>query len=83
MNISHLIGELKFDDLPSSTTSDINSNNNGLSSLMSIVPERTRFPRRMRPAVRSRGGRGIQHSSHLIETSPRNNNNNNHHRNGR
>jgi hypothetical protein len=47
---------------------------------MSIVPERTRFPRRMRPPIRSRGGRGIQHLSHLIGMSPRNNIN---HRNGR
>jgi hypothetical protein len=47
---------------------------------MSIIPERTRFPRRMRPPIRSRGGRGIQHLSHLIGPNPRNNNN---HRNGR
>jgi hypothetical protein len=58
----------------------MNSTDNSLSPLMSITPERTRFPRRMRPSIRSRGGRGIQHLSHLIGASPRNNNN---HRNGR
>jgi len=47
---------------------------------MSITPERTRCPRRMRPPIRSRGGRGIQHLSHLLETNPQNNSN---HRNGR
>jgi hypothetical protein len=47
---------------------------------MSIVPQRTRCPRRMRASIRSRGGRGIQHLSHLIGMSPRNNMN---HRNGR
>jgi hypothetical protein len=48
---------------------------------MSRTPERTRFARRMRPPMRARGGRGIQHLSHLIGMYPRNNNN--HHRNGR
>ncbi len=47
---------------------------------MSITPERTRFPHRMRAPIRSRGGRGIQHLSHLIESYPRNNSNS---RNGR
>jgi hypothetical protein len=42
---------------------------------MSVVPEQTRFPRRMRPSIRSRGGRGIQHLSHLIGMGPRNNTN--------
>ncbi|CAF2928693.1 unnamed protein product [Rotaria sp. Silwood2] len=86
INLSHLIGELKFDDqstqASSATTStvnhhkhQINSNDNNLSSLMSITTERTRFPRRMRPSIRSRGSRGMQYSSHLSGSYPRNNHN--------
>ncbi|UJR35745.1 hypothetical protein I4U23_028494 [Adineta vaga] len=83
INLCHLIGELKFDDQPSYmkqvTTSTINHerelkpNENDLSPLMSIETERTRFPRRMRPSFRARGGHGIQHLSHLTDPSLRNN----------
>ncbi|CAF0755923.1 unnamed protein product [Rotaria sp. Silwood1] len=83
INLSHLIGELKFDEQSTQTSStttstanhnhQINSNDNNLLSLMSITTERTRFPRRVRPSIRSRGGRGIQHSSHVVGFYPRNN----------
>ncbi|CAF0784797.1 unnamed protein product [Rotaria sordida] len=92
IDLSHLIGELKFDDQSTqassssttTTTSTVNhnhqinsnnNNNNNLTSLMSIATERTRFPRRMRPSLRPRGSRGIQHLSHLVGCYPRNNHN--------
>ena len=78
-NVSQLIGELKFDDFPSSQTvanySNGRMNGDDSSILTANTPERTRFPRRMRPSIRSRGNRGLQPSSHIIGMSPRNNTN--------
>ncbi|CAF1358732.1 unnamed protein product [Adineta steineri] len=76
VDVTHLIGELKFDDqqlLTDNYEEEIQSNKNDLSPLMSIRSEPSRYPRRMRSAIRSRGGRGVQHLSHLLELSPNNN----------